>query len=30
MPISFQSLVATTGATIAVGKSLASGRPERV
>jgi len=30
MPISFESLVATTGATIAVGKSLASGRPERV
>jgi predicted dehydrogenase len=30
MPISFESLVATTGATIAVGESLASGHPERV
>jgi predicted dehydrogenase/threonine dehydrogenase-like Zn-dependent dehydrogenase len=30
MPISFESLVATTAATIAVGRSLASGRPERV
>jgi predicted dehydrogenase/threonine dehydrogenase-like Zn-dependent dehydrogenase len=30
MPISFESLVATTGATIAVAQSLASGRPERV
>ena len=30
MPISFGSLVATTGATIAVGESLSSGRPERV
>jgi predicted dehydrogenase/threonine dehydrogenase-like Zn-dependent dehydrogenase len=29
MPISFESLVATTGATIAVGESLSSGRPER-
>jgi predicted dehydrogenase/threonine dehydrogenase-like Zn-dependent dehydrogenase len=29
MPISFESLVATTGATIAVGESLASGHPER-
>ena len=29
MPISLESLVATTGATIAVGESLASGRPER-
>jgi len=30
MPISLESLVATTGATIAVGESLASGHPERV
>jgi predicted dehydrogenase/threonine dehydrogenase-like Zn-dependent dehydrogenase len=30
MPISFESLVATTGATIAIRDSLASGRPERV
>ena len=30
MPISFESLVATTQATIAVGQSLASGQPERV
>jgi predicted dehydrogenase/threonine dehydrogenase-like Zn-dependent dehydrogenase len=30
MPITFESLVATTQATIAVGQSLASGRPERV
>ena len=30
MPISFESLLATTGATIAVGESLASGHPERV
>jgi predicted dehydrogenase/threonine dehydrogenase-like Zn-dependent dehydrogenase len=30
MPISFESLVATTSATIAVGESLLSGRPERV
>jgi len=30
MPISVESLVATTGATIAVGESLASGHPERV
>jgi len=30
MPISFESLVATTGATIAVSESLSSGRPERV
>jgi predicted dehydrogenase/threonine dehydrogenase-like Zn-dependent dehydrogenase len=30
MPISFDSLVATTRATIAVAESLASGRPERV
>ena len=30
MPIAVESLVATTGATIAVGDSLASGRPERV
>ena len=30
MPISLESLVATTSATIAVGDSLASGRPERV
>jgi predicted dehydrogenase/threonine dehydrogenase-like Zn-dependent dehydrogenase len=30
MPITFESLVATTGATIAVHKSLTSGRPERV
>jgi hypothetical protein len=29
MPISFESLVATTGATIAVSESLSSGRPER-
>src|SRR5215831_13918125 len=29
MPISFESLVATTSATIAVGRSLSSGRPER-
>ena len=30
MPISLASLIATTGATIAVGESLSSGRPERV
>ena len=30
MPIALESLVATTRATIAVGESLASGRPERV
>ena len=30
MPIPLESLVATTGATIAVGDSLASGRPEQV
>jgi predicted dehydrogenase/threonine dehydrogenase-like Zn-dependent dehydrogenase len=30
MPISLESLVATTGATIAVAQSLSSGRPERV
>ena len=30
MPIAFESLVATTQATIAVGLSLASGKPERV
>jgi predicted dehydrogenase/threonine dehydrogenase-like Zn-dependent dehydrogenase len=30
MPIPFESLVATTGATIAVAESLSSGRPERV
>ena len=30
MPIAFESLVATTSATIAVASSLASGRPERV
>ena len=30
MPIPLESLVATTSATIAVGASLASGRPERV
>jgi len=30
MPISFEALVATTGATIAVGESLSSGHPERV
>jgi predicted dehydrogenase/threonine dehydrogenase-like Zn-dependent dehydrogenase len=30
MPISFESLAATTSATIAVGESLASGRPERL
>jgi predicted dehydrogenase len=30
MPISFESLAATTRATIAVGESLASGRPEPV
>jgi predicted dehydrogenase/threonine dehydrogenase-like Zn-dependent dehydrogenase len=30
MPISFESLVATTRATIAVGESLSSGHPERV
>ena len=30
MPISFESLVATTGATIAVTSSLASGHPEKV
>jgi predicted dehydrogenase/threonine dehydrogenase-like Zn-dependent dehydrogenase len=30
MPISFESLVATTKATIAVSESLSSGRPERV
>jgi predicted dehydrogenase/threonine dehydrogenase-like Zn-dependent dehydrogenase len=30
MPISFDSLVATTLATLAVGQSLISGRPERV
>jgi predicted dehydrogenase/threonine dehydrogenase-like Zn-dependent dehydrogenase len=30
MPISFESLVATTGATIAVASSVASGHPEKV
>ena len=30
MPISLESLVATTRATLAVGESLSSGRPERV
>ena len=30
MPISVDSLLATTRATIAVGESLLSGRPERV
>jgi predicted dehydrogenase/threonine dehydrogenase-like Zn-dependent dehydrogenase len=30
MPISFDSLVATTRATLAVGESLSSGKPERV
>jgi hypothetical protein len=30
MPISLDSLLATTRATLAVGASLASGRPERV
>ena len=30
MPISVESLLATTRATIAVGESLLSGRPERV
>ncbi len=30
MPISLDSLVATTRATLAVGESLASGKPERV
>ena len=30
MPISVDSLLATTRATIAVGESLASGKPERV
>src|SRR5215471_13453127 len=30
MPISFESLVATTSATIAIGRSLSSDRPERV
>jgi predicted dehydrogenase/threonine dehydrogenase-like Zn-dependent dehydrogenase len=30
MPIAFESLVATTKATIAVGESLSSGRPEQV
>jgi hypothetical protein len=30
MPISLESLVATTSATIAVARSLSSGRPERV
>jgi hypothetical protein len=30
MPISLDSLVATTRATIAVAESLSSGRPERV
>jgi len=30
MPIPFESLVATTRATIAIGESLSSGRPERV
>jgi predicted dehydrogenase/threonine dehydrogenase-like Zn-dependent dehydrogenase len=30
MPISLESLLATTRATIAVGESLASGRPERI
>jgi hypothetical protein len=30
MPISVESLVATTRATIAVGESLRSGRPEPV
>lgn len=30
MPISFDELVATTRATIAVDRSLASGKPEKV
>ena len=30
MPISLESLVATTSATVAVGASLLSGHPERV
>ena len=30
MPIPLESVVATTSATIAVGDSLSSGRPERV
>jgi hypothetical protein len=30
MPISFDSLIATTRATIAVDRSLASGRPEPI
>ena len=30
MPIGLDSLLATTRATIAVGESLASGKPERV
>jgi hypothetical protein len=30
MPISIDSLLATTRATIAVGESLLTGRPERV
>ena len=30
MPIPFESLVATTSATIAVARSLSSGRPEQV
>jgi hypothetical protein len=30
MPISIDSLVATTSATVAVGASLLAGRPERV
>jgi hypothetical protein len=30
MPITFESLVATTKATIAVEERLSSGRPERV
>ncbi len=30
MPIPFESLIATTAATLAVERSLASGRPEQV
>ncbi len=30
MPIALDSLLATTKATIAVGESLASGKPERI
>jgi hypothetical protein len=30
MPIDIESLIATTKATIAVGESLTSGRPERI